>query len=329
MSPVLEHDPRAVRIRRRTAGWTIVAGLAVVAVATLVARSWRDDLPDLVATHWGRNGTADRFASPEALVWEMASLGVALVLSFGVVTALLGHSSTTRRIGAATTIWGALFSSVLMLGTLYVQRAAPETNMAGNMGWVLLLALVGPLLPAIAVGGLVPGDPRQPAIEPVDAAAPRVPLGADERAVWIGRAEAGPGIAIGIGTAVLTILPALFTQVWVLLAIPALVLALVAATFSFVVRVDRTGLVVRSALGWPRTRVPLDEVVRADVIEVHPTRDFGGWGWRVGRAGRVGIVVCAGKGLLVERSGGRSIVVTVAGAREAAGLLNALADRSR
>jgi hypothetical protein len=58
-------------------------------------------------------------------------------------------------------------------------------------------------------------------------------------------------------------------------------------------------------------------------------RDFGGWGWRVGRGGRVGVVTRKGEGLLVERTGGRSIVVTVDGAAGAAGLLNALADRER
>jgi len=129
--------------------------------------------------------------------------------------------------------------------------------------------------------------------------------------------------------AVLTVALVLVTRLWVMLIVPVLLLALVAAMFSFVVRVDRTGLVVRSALGWPRTHIPLDEVVRADVIGVRPTRDFGGWGWRVGRGGRVGIVLRAGEGLLVERSGGRSLVVTVGGAREAAGLLNALATRAR
>ena len=71
------------------------------------------------------------------------------------------------------------------------------------------------------------------------------------------------------------------------------------------------------------------ELVRADVRDVRPFREFGGWGWRVGRGGRVGVVLRAGESLLVERTGGRSVVVTVDGARAAAGLVNSLADRSR
>jgi hypothetical protein len=86
---------------------------------------------------------------------------------------------------------------------------------------------------------------------------------------------------------------------------------------------------VRSSLGRPRIVVPLDEVVRAEVVEVSPVAEFGGWGYRVGRAGRVGIVLRSGQALQVERTGGRSLVVTVDDADTAAALLNTLAARSR
>jgi hypothetical protein len=58
-------------------------------------------------------------------------------------------------------------------------------------------------------------------------------------------------------------------------------------------------------------------------------REFGGWGYRVGTDGTVGIVVRTGEGLRIRRTGDRSLVVTVDDAATGAALLNTLADRAR
>ena len=68
---------------------------------------------------------------------------------------------------------------------------------------------------------------------------------------------------------------------------------------------------------------------RASVIDVSPLRDFGGWGWRVGHGGRTGIVLRSGEALLVEQTGGRSLVITVEDAAQGAALLNTMAVRAR
>jgi hypothetical protein len=133
----------------------------------------------------------------------------------------------------------------------------------------------------------------------------------------------------GLAAAVLVLTVVLLSQFWGLLIVVVLLVALIAAVSSVVVRVDSSGVTIRASLGWPRTRVPLDEIVRADVTEVRPLRDFGGWGWRVGRKGRVGVVLRRGEALLIERTGGRSVAVTVDDAAAAAGLVNVLADRAR
>jgi hypothetical protein len=194
---------------------------------------------------------------------------------------------------------------------------------------VLLMAIGGSLLPAVVVGVLVPGDPRLPTSSSVAADAPRARLDAGERTAWIAYADAGPAIGVGvIAVAVLLALVAA-TRLWAMLIVVGLVGVTIASMFRWTVRADSDGLTVRSATGWPRVHVPLDEVVRADVVNVRPLRDFGGWGLRVGRGGRVGVVLRPGEALLVERTGGRSVVVTVDGAAGAAGVLNALADRAR
>jgi hypothetical protein len=294
-----------------------------------VALSWRKQLPDPVASHWGVDGTADGFSSLNGVLAVMLGFGIALVLGFGAVTYLLGQSAVIRRIGAAAVIWSALFMSLLTLGTLYIQRGIDGARDVGGIGTVLLVAIVGSLLPGVAVAVLIPGDPRLPTSETIAADAPRAELAAGGRWALCARTEAGPATGVGLVAVALVLALVVVTRVWPLLIVVGLVGILIASMFRWVIRVDSRGLTIRSALGWPRIRVPLDEVVRADVIQVRPLRDFGGWGLRVGRGGRVGVVLRSGEAMLVQRTGGRSVAVTVPGAAAGAGVLNALADHAR
>jgi hypothetical protein len=321
----LDADRRA----RRVGLAVTLFGLVVLGVTAAVAGSWHGDLPDPVAVHWGVGGTPDSFASLPVALIAMLGLGAVLVIGFGAVTAFLGQTAANRRVGAATTVWIALMLAILQLGTLHAQRGAADPRQAEGIGIVVVAAIVGALIPAVLVGLLLPGDPPQPTSTPVAGDAPRVPLGTAERATWIGHVNGGFGVPLGVGSIVVTVVLALITGMWPLLIVSALLAVLVMAMSAFVIRVDTDGLTVRSALRWPRTRVPLAEVLRADVVPVDPLREFGGWGWRVGRGGRVGIILRKGEGLLVERTGGRSIVVTVDDAATGAALLNTLADRSR
>ncbi|HZM84505.1 MAG TPA: DUF1648 domain-containing protein [Candidatus Limnocylindrales bacterium] len=328
MTAMSSLDPQSAT-RRRTAAWVTAVGLAVLAGAAAVALSWRAQLPHPVASHWGVDGTADGFSSLNGVLAVMLGFGIALVLGFGAVTLLLGQSAVTRRIGAAAAIWSALFMCLLTLGTLYIQRGLTDARDAGGIGAVVLAAIVGSLLPAVAVGALVPGDPRLPASEAVAADAPRAELAAGERTTWTARTDAGAAMGVGIVAVAVLLALVVVTRVWALLIVVGLLGILIVSMFRWVVRVDGTGLAIRSAIGWPRVRVPLDEVVRADVIQVRALRDFGGWGLRVGRGGRVGVVLRSGEAMLVQRTGGRSVAVTVDGAATGAGVLNALADRAR
>jgi hypothetical protein len=320
---------QARSIRRRTAGWTALAGLAILAGAALIALSWRPELPDPVASHWGADGKVNGLSSLGAVIAVMLGGGLLLVLGFGAITLWLGQSALTRRIGAATTIWSALFVAILTLGSLSGQRGLADAKDAAGIDNVLVLAFAGPLVAAIIVGWLVPGDPAQPTSVRIDSDAPRAVLPVSAAATWSGTAFSPGAVWLGLGAAALVIAVAALTQLWAFVVVAVLLFALIAAMSSVVVRVDGGGITIRSSLGWPRTRVPLDEVRRADVIDVSPLRDFGGWGWRVGRKGRVGIALRRGESLLVERTGGRSVVVTVDGSAMAAGLVNSLADRAR
>ncbi|GAA2905441.1 hypothetical protein Acy02nite_87060 [Actinoplanes cyaneus] len=315
---------------RKTALWSTLAALGVLAVTSAIVWTWRNDLPDPLATHWGgRSSVPDDFMSLDLLLFSTALMVVLFCGLFGAIAWFWGATAATRRMVAASTVWTGGLGGALLLLTAGSQRGLQDAHQATVRGWAVTAAIVVPLVPAIAAALLVPGDPHEPAGGPVAADAPRLGLTGDERAVWIRRADGGPGLVVGGIAVVVTTLLAVLLRQWALLVVPVLLVVLFTTMFAFTVRVDATGLTVRSLVGWPGTHVPADEVQRASVTEVNAVRQFGGWGWRLGRGGRVGVVLRSGTGLLVERSGGRSLVVTVDDAVTGAALLNTLADRTR
>src|SRR5699024_8174949 len=104
---------------------------------------------------------------------------------------------------------------------------------------------------------------------------------------------------------------------------------LVPAMTAWQVQVDARGLTARSTFGWPRQHVPAAEVERADVTEVSPFGEFGGWGMRTNTAGTVGVVIRKGEAIAVGRPGGRRFVVPVDDAATGGALLNTYAERAR
>lgn len=317
--------PRA----RRATAWSSLVGLLFTLGAAVVVRAWRDELPAQVASHWSRGGVPDGFMSPTALVLVGLVSTVALCGLFAAIGLTQGSAASTRRITAAGCVWSGAFMAAVVVGTLAPQRGLADPSQVGLSGAALLTAVLLPLVPAGIAAALVPGDPAMPAAEAVPADAPRTALRDGERAVWLRRATGGPGLAVGAVAVALTALAAALTAEWTMLVVPVLLAALFVTMFAFTVRVDPSGLTVRSAARWPGTHVPADEVVRASVTQVRPLRDYGGWGWRTARDGRVGVVLRGGQALLVQRTGGRSFAVTVDDAAEAAALLNTMADRAR
>jgi len=317
------------RRARRTMAWASAAGGLLSLGAAAVAWSWLDELPDEVASHWSGGGAPDGFSTPESTVLLFAAVAVGLLALFFVIGTVAGAAASNRRLAAAGSVWSGGFMAGTMLTTLAPQRGLTDVSQVTISGWVMAAVLLVPLLPAVAAAALVPGDPAMPAAGPVSATAPRAALRDGERAVWLRRATGGPGLAVGMAMILVTAVLAVVLETWAMLVVPVLLAGVFVAMFAFTVRVDASGLTVRSTAGWPRTHVPAAEVVAASVVQVSPFADFGGWGWRVGRAGRVGVVLRKGEGLLVERTGGRSLVVTVDDAATGAALLNTVAEQAR
>lgn len=315
-------------LAHRAAVLLAVVGGSALAGAALIGLSWRGDLPARIAVSWNADGVASGFGS---LGENMAMLlGIAALMLAGCVLVCWrwGTTASTRRLAVGAGVGVSLALGAQFVAGLAVQRGAAVPQGVTMNEWLVIALVV--LGGAVGVGAalLLPGDPPQPATTPVAPDVARLPLAATERAVWIGTARAGIAIsvvftALGAGTIVFAVV----MRTWGAVAPLPLVLLVLATMFRFRVRVDATGLTVRSAAGYPRTHIPAAEVLGAETVRINPLM-WGGWGWRV-RGDGAAVITRAGEGLLVRRTGGRSFRVTCDDAAAAAALLNTMADRAR
>lgn len=306
----------------------LVLPLALLGAAVTLALSWRADLPDPVAVHFDGGGTVDGYGSLTSFAVGLPAVIAATVVALWLVAVLLGRDASTRRWSVGTTVFLGWMGSAITVGSLAGQRGLTDARRAGDIGPVLAVALLGGAALGVVAALLVPRDTRRPSDGPVTAGS-RIALGGDERAVWTRDVRSPLSIVVGgaacLGTAALALAD---REPW-MLAVPALLLLVTAGSASFTATVDARGLAVRSALGLPRFHVPLDEVEGVRETTVEPFREFGGWGYRVGRDGRFGVVLRRGSAIEVERTGGRTFVVTVDDAGTGAALLATLAERHR
>lgn len=306
----------------------LVVPLVLLATAVLVALSWADELPDPVAVHWGTHGP-DGFGSLASAIVPMAVVGALVAAGSWALAFYAGRSASTRRIATGTSVGMAVFLGVVMLGSLHGQRGLADVAQAPGFTSTLLWAIVGGIAAGALAALATPSDEPRPATAPVDPDAPRLVLATSERAMWQRTVFSRGALVVGVVTVLVVLVLTVVTRIWPLGLLALLLAGLLTTMVAFDATVDERGLLARGLLGWPTLRVPLDEVVEARATTIHPFKEFGGWGYRVGRGGRTGIVLRTGDALEVRRTGDRIAVVTVDDAATAAALLNTLADRAR
>jgi len=333
--------------RSRTAFlWVgLIAPLALLVAAAVAIASWMPSLPDPMAIHWGDDGV-NGFATKWSYIPLVLGIGAAVV----VLTALLAWgahrlpqssagpvigpwSPTTRFMGALNLGLAALIAFIALAGA-WVQRGLPDAADAPGIGIPTLIGFA--LLVMLAVVGwfLQPPSPVSAADEALPAGS--IALDAGTRAAWFGTATmARTGVVVLVASlALLAVMTVFFAIVgedsWWLLATITLLMALLIGTMVvFRVRVNAQGLRVRSLLGWPNTRIPLQRIEKIETVQLDPLREFGGWGWRIAVDGRRGVVLRAGEALQVTRTDGRIFVVTVDGALVAAAALETLRTHAK
>ena len=299
----------------------IVPGLMLAAVVA-IPLLFSDRLPDPVARHWNLSGRPDGDSPLWVLVVFAGGFAVLAWLSL-VVADRRGISSSSLAalvyfIGAtlvgvqALTVWANLdassWESAEQVGLIEVTAVLAAAVLVGTVGWFLA-----------GKGLAIPYQAPEMPMATVD-------LETGEQAVWVGKSESrwvpvlGLGLIVAAGL-ILGILGAILFVVSVL------------AFFFSAARVavsDRGVSIGLGWWGWPRRVVSLDDISRAEVLDVEPM-SFGGWGLRVvgGRAptGTWALVIRRGPGLRITRPDHADIVVTVDDPEQGAGLVNDLLRR--
>jgi hypothetical protein len=304
--------------------------LAIFAAGFALMLAWLPALPDPIALHWSPDGP-DRFSSPAAFVGFYALLAVAFVALFGTL-AFAGRKvgpNWVQKALASTSFGVAVLLFVVFVGTVGVQLGLDDAKNAPDIGWLVLVGLI-----AAPLAGLIGWFVQPKRVDTATDFLPAEPLhlAPQERAVWLTKTRTPIGALIVIILAVTLVLGcSIFVTVqsggqsWLLLIAPALLIVLALSTTSWRVRVDESGLEVRSLLGRPVYRVAVADVEKVGAIEVSPGADFGGWGIRLAPGRRTGIITRGGAALDVVRRDGSSLVVTVDDAETGAALLAAYA----
>lgn len=307
----------------------VILPLVVWTAATLVQLAWLTELPDPIAIHWGADRRADGFGPAWTSIVLTAGLGAGLTALFALVLAASRGPAPTavHKFLAVVSLGSALFTGITVSASLGVQRGLADASDAPDFGgWAGVAIGVG-LLAALVAWFVLPK-----AVRPGDdsVATPPLELAPGERSAWITTVRIRGGIiavlAVGVGISLAaTVLATVVSgwRVWPLLFLPVFILALSAMGVAWRVRVDATGLTVRSLpFGWPRRRVRVDRIASVKTVQVNPLGEFGGWGWRWGAAG-AGVVAREGEGILVVLRDGRRFTVTVDDAETGAALLAA------
>jgi hypothetical protein len=243
-----------------------------------------------------------------------------------------GDRSPTFRIFGA----GALGLSVLLtvVATSVQLQSVGSTSFDEIRLWLTLFAGLGAGMAAALVGWSL--QPRGSRLTSARAVTP-LELASSERAAWMATAFLPvPAVAVITAAATISALRAGFGWVTgdrhgfaaILTAVALLLIALLATTTAFRVRVDARGLSVRSMLGVPHFRVAPQDVASVAVVDARSLGVPGSWGIRV-LPGRVTIVMRSTVGLRVTRRDGRTFFVTVDDAATGAALLEALAARAQ
>lgn len=306
-----------------------VPGLLAGVIGTLLVASWRDRLPNPVATHWSVHG-------PNGFSGQAAVLVIPIVI--GVIAAIVG-ALLVRGVtdpAVARTVVGivdgvAIGTVVIAVSTTAVQRGVVDAHTVDTPTWPIAWSLVVGVAAGIGCAALVP---RWEVAAPGGAAnLPRADLGANERFLWTRTVTTSPVASALMGTAVVVVAGFAFvTRAWPTMVIAALLLVSAALMWSVRVSVDQTGVTVRSAAGWPRIHIPASSIDHAEVRRIRALRDFGGYGYRISVRGDLkgakGFVLRSGPALLIFRTDGRRDVVVVDDAQTAASLVNHVVDRA-
>jgi len=312
-------------MNRRSVATVVLPAIAIIGALLLFA-SFQDRLPDQVATHWGVNGTADRFMAKESLPVFFAGFSVIMGGLFSVMAFTVRRSMIGMRFLRAMPL--ALVSFILSLGLTLtgIQLDGGDANTLP--GWAipltLLIGVAGWLVAAWIAG---PDEAVPSTTAPGPAGAARVNLAEGSTAVWSGQTPVANVIPVLASLLIVLALVLGWFAGWFILAILLPVAALLVGSSMYRITVGPNGLRVAGLLfGLPRIRVPLEQMAGAEPGTVNAW-SFGGWGLRMGANGESAVITRSGPALIVHRTDGAALRVSLDNPEEVAAVLTTLMDR--
>ena len=124
---------------------------------------------------------------------------------------------------------------------------------------------------------------------------------------------------------VILLVAAALTTWWLLVFLGFLLTMLIAST-SFAVTAGPAGVRVAGLIGFPRMQIPLPQITAAEPGTVRAF-DFGGWGLRVGLNGDGAVITRSGPALVITRTDGARIHVSLDEPEQPAAVISTLLDR--
>lgn len=320
---------------RRFALVTLVLPAVVTTAGVVVQLAALPQAPARIPMYWDGSGAPTGWGPAWLPLVLTVVLGLGLPAVFG-LSSLPGLRRGDR--GPGFRLFGAqgLGISVLLtiVTTSLLLRSVGTTSAEDSRGWLPVVAGLAAGVAAALVGWFL--QPRGSRLAATRAVSP-LELAPSERAAWMHTASL-PVPAVAVITAAATIVAVRAGFGWVvgdrhgiaaiLTAVALLLLALLATTVVFRVRVDARGLSVQSMVGVPRFRVAPQDVASVAVVDARSLGVAGSWGIRV-LPNRVTIVMRSTTGIRVTRRDGRILFVTVDDAATGAALLEALAARAK
>lgn len=311
----------------------ISAVLVVVAavVGGLLVWSVRDQLSEVVATHWGADGRADGFTR----VADSYVINLVTIVPFCLFLVVLGGVMKQGRLLGPLAAATAVFMSTVMNGSVIAQRGLTLDEVReSQFGIEMLIGFGLALMVGVALGLTFRRRPSGPVPAEVSDTEPRLLVDHQVMLAWTGTTTVPRVIWIILGVSALAcLIPAVMSALagsWStairMLVTAAFVLTLGAAMAANVT-IDGRGVRVRGIGVIPWVTVPLDQIAGASVKNVSPMGDFGGWGLRVGLNGEKGFVTSNGPALRVDQGDEPAVVITVNDAETATATLNTLVGR--
>lgn len=291
-----------------------------LATAVILRLSWRAQLPDPVAIHFGFDGRADGVAS---LTTELIIAVAVILLIAGLLWAVLVPPAK-RYVGTTKVVAALVVGLVTFLTVLPLIILADQLGLANGATATLSLPGMGIALAAGIGAGLL-AYVVLPAPEPIPvpvADTPVQPVPAGQQVHWES-SEHNPAFVI-IGLVLLAASPVAFAAgvspwIWVLAIVG---LAIILFGSAVTVTIDNDGIAWRLGPGPFRGRIPLDRLVSAAVVDVEPM-SYGGWGYRLSSHGK-GIILRRGEGITFSATSGMPLTITVPDAHAGAALTNGL-----